>query len=68
MIRVTTDVFCDECGNWSTHGTSSKAEPASAREGARSRGWRTTRRDRRLVDLCPPCAHAAGLKEDPYAR
>ena len=54
-IRVTTDVFCDLCGNWQEGTTDKEVQAAYARQVAAKRGWRTVRRDRKLIDICPTC-------------
>lgn len=64
MIKVTTLVVCDGCGKAHTVGTA-PAPLATARKSARAYGWRSRRRGR-IHDYCPPCAHAEGLKDDPY--
>lgn len=54
-IKVTTDVFCNVCGNW-VHGLVDFDKQAQmARDIARDQGWITQRRDGKLVDLCPNC-------------
>ena len=53
-LTVTTDVFCD-CGDW-THGTvGSRIDAKAARASAKRAGWICTRRDGKLVDVCPKC-------------
>lgn len=55
VVRVTTDVFCDECGDW-VHGTISNEKQAIfARAVAREQGWIVRRRPGRMVDICPRC-------------
>jgi len=42
MIRITTDIFCDKCGNWEHGGVSTKPQPGKARRsvaGKNSRGF-----------------------------
>ena len=55
MIRVTTDVFCDDCGNWVHGGVSNEKDATSARRIARELGWVVRRRPGRMVDICPGC-------------
>lgn len=68
-IVVTTDVFCDECGNWIFGDTGHKADARKARASAKSEGWVRIRVDGRLVDLCPTCAgkHGKGRSNDQQA-
>lgn len=51
MIRVTTDVFCDSCGNWEHGITSHKAYATAARKNVKSGGWYSYRG----LDYCPQC-------------
>ena len=51
-LVITTDVFCDGCGNW-VHGvTGNRVRARPARETAATKGWVR----RRGQDLCPSCA------------
>lgn len=57
MIRVSTDIFCDVCGNWA-HGTvGDKVDARKTRETAKyngwERGWSYTKR--KYIDYCPTC-------------
>jgi uncharacterized Zn finger protein (UPF0148 family) len=55
MIRVTTDVFCDICGNW-VHGVvSDKKEIRWAREIAADQDWIVRWHDGQTIDICPRC-------------
>ncbi len=52
-VTITTDVFCDQCGNWAHYGTHpTKAVIAEALRGARRAGW-TVKRDGSCT--CPQC-------------
>lgn len=39
MIRITTDVFCDICGNWEHGLVSHKAETRKARKEVKKKSW-----------------------------
>lgn len=63
--RVTTDIFCDKCGDWTNGVTSARIGAKKARRIAKSRGWayrRSTEEPYPMVDLCPSCHvhHYAG--------
>ena len=51
-VRITTDVFCDECGRWATFGTDDRAHVKAAQQGARKHGW-TFKRNGDCA--CPEC-------------
>ena len=55
MIRVTTDIFCDDCGNWIHGGVSNEKDATRARRIAREQGWVVRRRPGQIVDICPGC-------------
>jgi hypothetical protein len=55
MIRVTTDVFCDLCGNWIHGGVYLKEARKVARKKSREAGWITRKSGGKTVDLCPGC-------------
>lgn len=50
-ITISTDVFCEECGNWTAGATGTKPRPKAAREIAKSQGWAFFKRK----DYCPDC-------------
>ena len=58
-ITITTDVFCDCCGEWTAGTTGPDQNSRGARELARMAGWIRTRDKSRFdgetVDLCPEC-------------
>lgn len=59
-ITVTTDVFCNNCTDW-TEGVSGRdfADPKAARKHAKQNGWISIYRDKKLIDLCPACKRKA---------
>ena len=55
MIRVTTDVFCDECGNW-VHGQVGREKRVTrACQIAADQDWIVKRQNGQVVDICPEC-------------
>lgn len=52
MIRITSDVFCDRCGDWEHGLTSHKPEVREARRIAKGKNWKRVKNE----DLCPACA------------
>lgn len=57
--RITTDTFCDICGDW-THGVvSNRVKVHLSREIARRSGWQTRVVNGKLIDICPRCVKAA---------
>lgn len=65
-IRVTTDVFCDDCGCWVHGGVSHRIAAKDARSVAAKEGWvyklRIRDEGNKMVDLCSECA--AGVPKD----
>jgi hypothetical protein len=62
-IVVTTDVFCDMCGNWEDGCTGENSiQSEKARKEVAHKGWKRIRVSGKLLDLCPVCANEA-LKE-----
>lgn len=62
--RITTDIFCDQCLDW-TPGvvTHFEVRITAAREIARLRGWTCPKKKSEfLKDLCPICNGKATLK------
>ena len=56
MIRVTTDVFCDKCGNWVNVDLGAwELGRRKARRKVRKLGWTVRRQNNKIVDLCPEC-------------
>ena len=54
-VKVTTDIFCDFCPNW-THGCVSwKEQRRKARNISHNDGWKTARIAGKTVDMCPNC-------------
>ncbi len=54
-ITITTDVFCDTCGQW-THGIAiDRPERRYARRIAKDRGWKRKKVHGRMRDVCPAC-------------
>lgn len=50
-ITVTTDVFCDQCGDWVFGIASHKIENKKARLNAKKQGWLRIKNQ----DICPSC-------------
>jgi len=63
MLSITTDVFCDICGNWTQGAVGRTIRVRQARENAASRGWRQIKRDGKLIDICPVCLGEKTLRE-----
>lgn len=53
-LTYSTDVFCDDCGNW-THGCI-RVSAITARRVARLEGWKCMKIKNGWLDLCPECA------------
>ena len=54
--RITTDIFCDQCGDWEHGVTSHKPRIRQARRNVGQDGWTVIRgQDGDLQDLCPRC-------------
>lgn len=52
---ITTDIFCDVCGDW-IHGASLRKEAvAFARRKAKESGWVYRLVDGEYKDICPEC-------------
>jgi hypothetical protein len=51
-VTITTDVFCDRCGNWAHFRAASRAYPQAALQAASAAGW-TVMEDGRC--MCPKC-------------
>lgn len=66
-IVVTTDVFCDICGNW-VEGCvgGSKPQARLARRAAKKTGWLRCRSpfDGHLIDVCPGCVKEYNLNKE----
>lgn len=52
-VRITTDVFCDGCGNWAHYRVSAQAHVRAAQRAAKAAGWVF---DRHGDCKCPACA------------
>ena len=50
-VTISTDVFCDRCGNWTSGTTGSRPQIQEARRIAKGRGWKVGRTE----DVCPDC-------------
>ena len=58
MIRVTTCVFCDKCGNWVEVDIGPwEMKRREARQKVKELGWQTKRHPETngFIDLCPGC-------------
>jgi len=55
MIVITTDVFCNICGNWTFGVTGPRANAHGARRNAKKDGWTRRLVKGKVVDLCPDC-------------
>lgn len=55
MVRITTTVFCNACGNWLETSISNRAKVRLARRKAKEAGWATRRTPEGLRDYCPHC-------------
>ena len=56
VARLTTDIFCDICGNWEHGPVSHKPEPKLARKILKKKGWKRSRDpEGELQDVCPEC-------------
>ena len=63
-IVITTDVFCDKCGNWVFGATGSKPYARFARYRARLAGWvRRRSQNGKMIDICPNCIREALAQE-----
>ncbi len=60
MIRITTDVFCDNCPQWIYGTISYKAKSRYARQIAKKAGWSYSTKNNNN-DLCPVCKHLETL-------
>lgn len=54
MIRITTEVHCDGCGNWAQGVVSNRVTARVAREQTKKNGW-SYQANAELKDLCPYC-------------
>jgi uncharacterized Zn finger protein (UPF0148 family) len=54
-ITITTDVFCDVCGDWVDGVSSTKPLPKKALSAAKRDGWIRVKRDGKTIDVCPKC-------------
>ena len=55
-ITITTDVFCDICGNWIFGVTGPRASARSARRRVKDNGWiRRRLPNGKMIDVCPHC-------------
>ena len=62
-IKLTHDIFCDECGDWAhCHLVSPWAQITRARKAAQAEGWKRVKRGYRMIDLCPKCAAKRATK------
>jgi len=61
MIRITTDVFCDKCGDWEQGTTRFSSDSKAARKKAKARGWVYFLGN----DYCPKCKKEIKGNETP---
>jgi len=54
-VTISTDVFCDQCGNWIEGVTGAKPRHKEARRVAKEAGW-SYHPSHGYQDLCPICA------------
>lgn len=54
-LSVTTDVWCDRCGNWTTGVSSYKVEAKQARRNVAVIGWERIKVGYEFQDVCPTC-------------
>ncbi len=54
-LLITTDISCDECGNWTAGYAGCRIDGRRARAQARAAGWQQVRRGGERRDLCPTC-------------
>lgn len=60
---ITTDIFCDKCGDWTAGISSFKVDVAGARKIARAQGWTCPKkRSAENKELCPMCNGNAAAK------
>ncbi len=57
-LTLSTDVFCDQCGDWTPGTVGPRNGGREARTIARSRGWTFSKHK----DLCPLCNGKAEMK------
>ena len=62
-ITISTDVFCDICGNWFHGTTSHKSEIRCARWLAKDAGWCRRLIGGKMSDICPDCIEKHADKE-----
>lgn len=57
MIRVTTDIFCDKCGNWVNVDLGPwEMKRREARRKVRKLGWVVKHpENQKIIDVCPGC-------------
>lgn len=56
-VRLSHDVFCDQCGEWYHAFVSVVQSIREARVDARANGWKYVRGKHGYEDLCPTCVH-----------
>lgn len=64
-LLITTDIDCDGCHNWTAGATGTKIKAREARRVVAESGWVRVLRDGYWLDLCPECATAETLREQP---
>ena len=64
-ITVTTDVFCDLCGDWHSGVSGTKPQAKDARRSAKHFGWiyKKDEVDGEMQDICPKCQSGEGSEE-----
>lgn len=62
-MTITTDVFCDDCSDWTEGVSAIKIQAKTALAIAKSRGWKRIREGNLVLDLCPACARKREQEE-----
>ena len=61
-ITITTDIFCDKCGNWEHIYVGNKAERRLAGIRAKKNGWKRMKINDDFNWLCPDCVREYELE------
>lgn len=63
MIKISTDVICDECSAYVLGESGDKPAVKSALNTAREAGWVRVKYQSKFIDLCPKCAGLSKYKK-----